>query len=56
MVGVEGPIVPAQQIIVNHKGNSIYAVEYTLERKGDYILRVLWGGFDIPGSPFHVTV
>ncbi|XP_065067168.1 filamin-A-like isoform X4 [Rhopilema esculentum] len=56
MVGVEGPVIPARQIFVKHTGGGVYSVEYILEEKGDYVLRVLWGGFDIPGSPFHIKV
>ena len=56
MVGVEGPAIPAKEIVVKHTGGSIYSVNYTLEERGDYILKVLWGDCHIPGSPFHVTV
>ena len=56
MVGVEGPVIPAKEICVHHTGDNTYTVNYVLEQKDDYVLRVLWGGFDIPGSPFHITV
>ena len=56
MVGVEGPIIPAKEIIVRHTGNNVYSVNYILEEPGNYILKVLWADNHIPGSPFHVTV
>lgn len=56
MVGVEGPIIPAKEIIVQHTGGNVYSVNYVLEEAGDYILKVLWADNHIPGSPFHVTV
>ncbi|XP_066922248.1 filamin-A-like isoform X11 [Clytia hemisphaerica] len=56
MVGVEGPEIPAKEIIVKHTGGNIYSVNYVLEEQGDYILKVLWADSHIPGSPFHVTV
>jgi len=56
MVGVEGPIIPAKEIIVRHTGNNVYSVNYILENPGEYILKVLWADNHIPGSPFHVTV
>lgn len=56
MVGVEGPEIPAQEIIVRHTGGNVYSVNYVLLESGDYILKVLWADCHIPGSPFHVTV
>ena len=56
MVGVEGPVIPAKEIVVIHTGSNIYSVNYILEEEGDYILKVLWADKHIPGSPFHVTV
>lgn len=56
MVGVEGPEIPAKEIIVKHTGGAVYSVNYVLEEAGDYILKVLWADSHIPGSPFHVTV
>ena len=56
MVGVEGPVIPAKEIIVRHTGQNVYSVNYVLEETGDYILQVLWAGKHIPGSPFHLTV
>ena len=56
MVGVEGPVIPAKEIIVKHTGGNVYSVNYILEERGDYILKILWADHHIPGSPFHVTV
>merc|ERR1719450_628153 len=41
MVGVEGPVIPAREIIVRHTGNNVYSVNYVLEEPGNYILQVL---------------
>jgi len=56
MVGVEGPVIPAKEIIVRHTGGNVYSVNYVLEETGHYILKVLWADNHIPGSPFSVTV
>ncbi|XP_057297037.1 filamin-B-like isoform X3 [Hydractinia symbiolongicarpus] len=56
MVGVEGPVIPAKEIIVKHTGNNVYSVNYVLEESGNYVLKILWADSHIPGSPFHVTV
>lgn len=56
MVGVEGPAIPAKEIVIRHTGNKVYSVNYILEEEGDYILKILWADNHIPGSPFHVVV
>ncbi|XP_023664499.2 filamin-A-like isoform X2 [Paramormyrops kingsleyae] len=56
LVGVEGPRLPCEEIIVKHLGNRIYNVTYQLKEKGEYILVVKWGEDHIPGSPFHFSV
>ncbi|XP_029102180.1 filamin-A-like isoform X2 [Scleropages formosus] len=56
LVGVEGPRVPCEEVLVKHLGNRLYNVTYQLKEKGDYILVVKWGDDHIPGSPFHFTV
>jgi filamin len=56
MVGVEGPAIPAKEVVIRHTGNKVYSVNYILEEEGDYILKILWADNHIPGSPFHVVV
>ncbi|KAM9859071.1 filamin B a [Aulostomus maculatus] len=56
LVGVHGPQVPCEEVLVKHLGNLQYNVSYVLKERGNYILVVKWGDDHIPGSPFHVTV
>ncbi|XP_074525668.1 filamin B a [Halichoeres trimaculatus] len=56
LVGVHGPQVPCEEVLVKHLGNLQYNVSYVLKERGNYILVVKWGEDHIPGSPFHVTV
>lgn len=56
MVGVHGPQVPCEEVLVKHLGNLQYNVSYLLKERGNYVLVVKWGEDHIPGSPFHVTV
>lgn len=56
LVGVHGPQVPCEEVMVKHMGNLQYNVSYLLKERGNYILVVKWGEDHIPGSPFHVTV
>uniref|UniRef100_A0A3B3XYD3 Calponin-homology (CH) domain-containing protein n=1 Tax=Poecilia mexicana TaxID=48701 RepID=A0A3B3XYD3_9TELE len=56
LVGVDGPKVPCEEILVKHTGNRVYNVSYQLKEKGEYILVVKWGDEHIPGSPYHLTV
>ncbi|XP_076028123.1 filamin B a isoform X2 [Genypterus blacodes] len=56
LVGVYGPQVPCEEVLVKHLGNLQYNVGYLLKERGSYMLVVKWGEDHIPGSPFHVTV
>ncbi|XP_045932536.1 filamin-B isoform X1 [Micropterus dolomieu] len=56
LVGVHGPQVPCEEVLVKHVGNLQYNVSYLLKERGNYILVVKWGDEHVPGSPFHVTV
>ncbi|KAM9362097.1 filamin B a [Symphorus nematophorus] len=56
LVGVHGPQVPCEEVLVKHLGNLQYNVSYVLKERGNYILVVKWGEDHIPGSPFQVTV
>ncbi|XP_058873200.1 filamin-A-like [Acipenser ruthenus] len=56
LVGVHGPKVPCEEIIVKHQGKLIYNITYLLKDKGDYVLVVKWGEEHIPGSPYQVSV
>ncbi|XP_061544524.1 filamin-B [Phycodurus eques] len=56
VVGVHGPQVPCEEVLVKHLGDLHYNVSYVLRQRGDYVLVVKWGEDHIPGSPFHVIV
>ncbi|XP_062418891.1 filamin-A isoform X2 [Pungitius pungitius] len=56
LVGVDGPKVPCEEILVKHLGNRLYNVSYQLKEKGEYVLVVKWGDEHIPGSPYHINV
>lgn len=56
LVGVHGPQVPCEEVLVKHLGNLKYNVSYLLKERGNYILVVKWGDDHIPGSPFQVSV
>ncbi|KAF1391122.1 hypothetical protein PFLUV_G00038600 [Perca fluviatilis] len=56
LVGVHGPQVPCEEVLVKHLGSLQYNVSYMLKERGNYILVVKWGDDHIPGSPFNVTV
>ncbi|KAF7240218.1 Filamin-A [Varanus komodoensis] len=56
LVGVHGPKIPCEEIVVKHLGNRLYNVTYLLKDRGDYVLVVKWGDEHIPGSPFHISV
>ncbi|CAL9703550.1 unnamed protein product [Knipowitschia caucasica] len=56
LVGVDGPKVPCEEILVKHLGNRVYNVSYQLKEKGDYILVIKWGDEHIPGSPYRIIV
>lgn len=56
LVGVHGPKVPCEEVLVKHLGAKLYSVVYLLKEKGSYTLVVKWGDEHIPGSPFHISV
>ncbi|XP_037107046.1 filamin-B isoform X2 [Syngnathus acus] len=56
VVGVHGPQVPCEEVLIKHLGDLHYNVSYVLRERGDYVLVVKWGEDHIPGSPFHVVV
>ncbi|XP_077428421.1 filamin B a isoform X1 [Vanacampus margaritifer] len=56
VVGVHGPQVPCEEVLIKHLGDLHYNVSYVLRERGDYMLVVKWGEDHIPGSPFHVVV
>ncbi|XP_062316362.1 filamin-A isoform X1 [Osmerus eperlanus] len=56
LVGVDGPKLPCEEVLVKHLGGRVYNVSYQLKEKGEYILVVKWGDEHIPGSPYHITV
>ena len=53
-VGVYGPEIPCDEVIIKHRGNKQYSVDYAVQEKGNYIIIVKYGEEHVPGSPFHV--
>ncbi|XP_071084082.1 filamin-A-like isoform X4 [Haliotis cracherodii] len=53
-VGMMGPKGPCEELIVSHKGNNQYTINYMVKERGTYMLMVKWGDEQIPGSPFCV--
>ncbi|XP_048239132.1 filamin-A-like isoform X3 [Haliotis rufescens] len=53
-VGMMGPKGPCEELIVAHKGNNQYTINYMVKERGTYMLMVKWGDEQIPGSPFCV--
>lgn len=49
-----GPKGPCEELIVAHKGNNQYTINYMVKERGTYMLMVKWGDEQIPGSPFCV--
>ena len=54
-VGVYGPEVPCEEIVIKHQGSKRYSVDYVVKERGNYIVFVKWGDEHVPGSPFHIN-
>lgn len=54
-VGVYGPEIPCDEVVIKHQGDKRYSVSYVVHQKGEYIIFVKWGDEHIPGSPFRVV-
>ena len=54
-VGVYGPDIPCDEVVIKHQGDKRYLVSYVVHEKGEYIIFVKWGDEHIPGSPFRVV-
>merc|ERR1711988_1883842 len=54
-VGVYGPEIPCDEVVIKHQGEKRYSVSYIVHQKGEYIIFVKWGDEHIPGSPFRVV-
>lgn len=53
-VGVYGPEVPCEEVLIRHRGHKRYTVDYSVKEKGNYVIFVKWGDQHVPGSPFHI--
>ena len=53
-VGVYGPEIPCEEVVIKHRGNQKYSVDYVVQERGSYIIFVKWGDHHVPGSPFHI--
>lgn len=56
LVGVQGPQTPCEEVNVKHIGGKKYAVTYSAQEPGKYLLVIKWGTDHVPGSPFHLTI
>jgi len=54
-VGVYGPEIPCDEVVIKHQGDKRYSVSYIVHQKGEYIIFVKWGDDHIPGSPYRVV-
>ena len=54
-VGVYGPDIPCDEVVIKHVGEKKYSVSYVVHQKGEYMIFVKWGDDHIPGSPFRVV-
>merc|ERR1712223_2129942 len=54
-VGVYGPDIPCDEVVIKHQGEKRYSVSYVVHQKGEYIIFVKWGDDHIPGSPYRVV-
>ena len=53
-VGVYGPEIPCEEVVIKHKGSKRYSVDYVVRERGQYIIFVKWGDEHVSGSPFHI--
>merc|ERR1712002_1141733 len=42
-VGVYGPEIPCDEVVIKHQGEKRYSVSYIVHQKGEYIIFVKWG-------------
>lgn len=54
-IGVSGPKIPANRVVVIHEGNFKFSCQVLLEEEGEYCVSVTYHGVPIPGSPFRFT-
>ena len=54
-VGVYGPDIPCDEVVIKHQGEKKYSVSYVVHQKGEYMIFVKWGDEHVPGSPFRVV-
>jgi len=55
-VGVYGPETPCDEVVIKHRGQKVYSVDYVVRERGKYIIFVKWGEEHVRGSPYHVEV
>ena len=56
LIGVMGPRIPCEEVVVRHQGHGQYTVVYRPSERGNHVLVVKWGDQHVPGSPFHIVV
>ena len=54
-VGILGPSMPANQIFVEHTGDSKFECKFVVVERGTFLCNIKWHGEHVPGSPFEVV-
>lgn len=54
LVGIYGPHGYIDELFVHHLGNHYYYIRYYAGEPGPYIISILWGGINVPGSPYFI--
>lgn len=54
LVGIYGPYGYIDELFIHHLGAHLYYVKYHAAESGPYIISILWGGENVPGSPYFI--
>uniref|UniRef100_A0A336MMC0 CSON014222 protein n=1 Tax=Culicoides sonorensis TaxID=179676 RepID=A0A336MMC0_CULSO len=54
LVGIYGPHGYIDELWIHHLGAHLYYVKYHAGEPGPYIISILWGGENVPGSPYFI--
>lgn len=54
LLGIYGPHGYIDELFIHHLGVHMYYVTYHAGVPGPYIISILWGGENVPGSPYFI--
>lgn len=54
LIGIYGPYGYIDELSIHHLGAHLYYVRYHAAEPGPYIISILWGGENVPGSPYFI--